>query len=180
MSEERTAVDRPKFGIGSIVKHPKYGLGRVVGYDTPFYVIHFKGDMHKVPFSYSELSAESLSEDPSISALKQALGEMLGDYGWLDCSMDLGARWAGGSIRLIPGNPNTQEKEIPLESFFKKIISVREKLRVLEQKINNHPSLSQEEKLDLEGYISRTYGSLTSFNILFSNKPAHFKGSGKA
>ena len=64
--------------------------------------------------------------------------------------------------------------------FFKKLIGIREKLRVLEQKINNHKSLSAEEKIDLEGYISRCYGSLTTFNVLFASKDIQFSGTGKA
>jgi len=79
---------------------------------------------------------------------------------------------------LLPGNDEVQEKEIPIEAFFKKIIGVREKLRVLEQKINNNKNLSGEEKLELQGYITRCYGSLTTFNVLFASRDSQFKGSG--
>jgi hypothetical protein len=65
-----------------------------------------------------------------------------------------------------------------MEAFFKKVIGVREKLRVLEQKINNHPSLSPEEKLDLAGYVTRCYGSLTTFNVLFATRASHFTSGG--
>lgn len=87
-------------------------------------------------------------------------------------------RYQGGTLRIIPDGPQ-QPKDIPLEVFFKKIISVREKLRVLEQKINNHPSLTEEEKIDLEQYLTRAYGSLTTFNFLFQEKDDYFKGAGQ-
>jgi superoxide dismutase len=79
---------------------------------------------------------------------------------------------------MTPGKEDTQAKEIPIEVFIKKIIGVREKLRVLEQKINNHPNLDAADKLELQGYITRSYGSLTTFNALFADKVSHFVGSG--
>ena len=84
----------------------------------------------------------------------------------------------GGTLRLIPGQEGTQPKDVPLEAFFKKIIGIREKLRVLEQKINNHKALSADDKVDLQGYITRCYGSLTTFNVLFASKASGFVGSG--
>jgi hypothetical protein len=81
-------------------------------------------------------------------------------------------------MELIPGKEDTQPKEIPIEAFIKKIIGVREKLRVLEQKINNHPNLDAADKLALQSYPTRSYGSLTTFNALFADKVSHFVGSG--
>ena len=80
---------------------------------------------------------------------------------------------------MIPGKPEVQAKEIPLEMFFKKVIGIRDKLRVLEQKINAHPVLTPEEKLELDGYITRCYGSLTTFNVLFNTKESQFRGQGE-
>ena len=91
---------------------------------------------------------------------------------------DLGDRWTGGQLVLKPGKTDTQEKTIPIESFFRKIVSVRDRLRVLEQRINAHPKLSGEDRLTLQEYITRAYGSLTSFNVLFADPDDHFKGSG--
>ena len=110
----------------------------------------------------------SLSSSPSI--------EVLGDHGWIDVDLELGKRWVGGTLRLVPGKEGTQAKDLPLEIFFKKIISIRDRLRVLEQKLNSHPSLAPEEKLELQGYISRCYGSLTTFNVLFGAAESQFKG----
>ena len=165
------------YSVGSIVSHPKHGKGRIAGYDQDFYVVHFPGESRKVPKVYRDLTLVEVEESPDISKIKQAVREVLGDNGWLDTDLEMGNRWVGGSVKIIPGKEGTQSKEIPIEAFFKKIISVREKLRVLEQKINNHKSLNQEEKIDLEGYISRCYGSLTSFNVLFAHKRDQFSSS---
>jgi len=101
---------------------------------------------------------------------------VLNDFGWLDVDLELGKRWVGGTMRLIPGKEDTKSYDVPLEMFFKKIIGVRDKLRVLEQKINAHPVLSPEEKMEFQGYITRSYGSLTTFNALFATKESQFKG----
>ena len=86
-------------------------------------------------------------------------------------------RWAGGKLVLQPDN-DTQSKEIPLEVFFRKVIGVRESLRVLEQKINNHDSLSQEDKMTFASYVTKCYGSLTTFNVLFKEDKDKFYGAG--
>jgi len=89
-------------------------------------------------------------------------------------------KWDGGAVVLKPADPNLKSVEIPMESFFKKVTAVREKLRVLEQKINNNPTLSHEEKHELQVYITRAYGSLTSFNVLFRDEEDRFKGGSGA
>lgn len=90
--------------------------------------------------------------------------------------VELSPKWQGGKVVLCPGDESMKSYEIPIDNFFKKIISIREKLRVLEQKVNNHPELSSTDKLELEQYISRCYGSLTTFNILFKDNEEKFKG----
>jgi hypothetical protein len=87
-------------------------------------------------------------------------------------------RWAGGQLVLKPGKPGTQEKVVPIESFFRKIVGVRERLRVLEQRINSHPKLADEDRLQLQEYITRAYGALTTFNLLFGEPADRFVGSG--
>ena len=88
----------------------------------------------------------------------------------------LGMRWEGGEVILKPGKEGTQEKRIPIESLFSKVVMIRDKLRVLEQKLNAHSKLTAEEKVAMQQYITGCYGSLTTFNVLFANKGDNFVG----
>jgi len=94
-------------------------------------------------------------------------------------TVDLGGRWLGGEVIMKPGKEGVQEKRIPLEAFFHKIVMVRDKLRVLEQKINAHPKLDDEEKVQMQQYVTQCYGSLTTFNVLFANQDDGFVGQKK-
>lgn len=168
---------KPKLGLNSIVDHPIFGAGRVAAYEGDTYVVLFKGgEAKRVAFTFEAMTASEPRGDAQLDAVKQAVREVLGDYGWLDVDLEMGKRWTGGTLKLIPGKPEVQPKEIPLEMFFKKIIGIRDKLRVLEQKINAHSVLTPEEKIEFEGYITRCYGSLTTFNVLFAAKESQFRG----
>jgi hypothetical protein len=171
------ASPRPRFGVGSLVRHAQFGSGRIMSYEADAYVILFRGgETRRVPFASGELKGEGAVGDPELDRVKQAVREVLGDQGWLDVDLELGKRWVGGTLRLIPGKEGTQPKDVPLEVFFKKIIAIRDRLRVLEQKVNSHPTLAPEEKLELQGHISRCYGSLTTFNVLFGATESRFEG----
>jgi len=88
-------------------------------------------------------------------------------------------RWQGGNLILRPKNPELKEKEIPLDRFFRKIVLIRERLRLLEQNLNNHPKLEDGDRIELQQYITKIYGSLTTFNALFQSKEDHFVGEKK-
>jgi len=112
-----------------------------------------------------------LTYDSVKAALREVLKEEM-SFG----NAEIAPKWHGGKIVLHPHDRTMQPKEIPMDVFFKKITSVREKLRVLEQKLNNHSVLSSEEKTEFQQLISRAYGSLTTFNILFRDEKDKFLG----
>ncbi|HEY6881338.1 MAG TPA: hypothetical protein VI299_25105 [Polyangiales bacterium] len=93
--------------------------------------------------------------------------------------IELGDRWQNGELVLVPGKAGVQEKRIPIDNLFRKVVLIREKLRVLEQKINNHDKLDDNDRLQLQQYITQCYGSLTTFNVLFKNKDDQFAGQGR-
>jgi hypothetical protein len=106
--------------------------------------------------------------------LRQVLSEELGVG-----ETEMGRRWQGGQLVLRPGDADTSEKSVSIESFFHKIVMVRDKLRVLEAKINSHKGLSDADKVQLQSYITGCYGSLTTFNVLFASREDGFSGAGK-
>jgi hypothetical protein len=105
--------------------------------------------------------------------IAEALEDVLGP-----ADAEMGDRWKGGSLVLKPGKPETQPKELPLDKFFQKIVRLRDQLRVLEQKINTHARLEDADRLVLQQYVTRCYGSLTTFNVLFKRAEDRFVGSG--
>ena len=170
----------PRLGIGSIVRHLQYGTGRIVAYEPGQYVIAFRGgDTRRVATGYDGLEVEERRGDPETDRIRQAVREALGDHGWIDVEIELAPRWTGGTLRLIPGKADAPSKDVPVEAFFKKIVAIRDRLRVLEQKLNAHPGLAPEDKLELQGYITRCYGSLTTFNVLFAAEGGRVQGTGE-
>jgi hypothetical protein len=91
--------------------------------------------------------------------------------------VELGSRWEGGEVILKPGKEGTQEKRVPIDAFFHKVVMIRDKLRVLEQRINAHAKLSDEEKVQMQQYVTGCYGTLTTFNVLFANREQGFAGA---
>lgn len=113
-----------------------------------------------------------MDQDEFRSVLREILLDELGVR-----DVELGDRWQNGELVLVPGKAGTQEKRIPIDNLFRKVVLIREKLRVLEQKINNHDKLDDNDRLQLQQYVTQCYGSLTTFNVLFKNKDDQFAGS---
>ena len=112
----------PRFGIGALVRHDQFGVGRVVGLEPGQYVLVFKGgDTRRVAYGYDGLQAQGAPGDPQADLVRQAVRDVLGDHGWVDVDLELGGRWTGGTLRLIPGKAETQPRDVPIEVFLKKI-----------------------------------------------------------
>ncbi|MEZ4919174.1 MAG: hypothetical protein R2792_08720 [Saprospiraceae bacterium] len=168
-------------GIGSRVKHPAFGDGVIVRLHTAaFEVCFMQFGLKMVGREYSNweiIEAIEAEEQVSFTEAEKALAKIL--RAWAGVSLEttpLGDRWNKGTMVLTPNDPGLQAKEIPIESFFHKIVMMRDRLRVLEQQINASKKLDDEEKVNLQQYITRCYGSMTTFNILFREKDDYFVG----
>ncbi len=169
--------------IGTRLTHPTYGNGVVIGVEERYYEIYFpehgEKEISKNFENYIIVKQVEKPEEDTIS-LEQVEGILRDILEPLTAPSEqvyLGEKWKDGEMILKPGNRDLQPKAIPIDTFFHKIVMVRDRLRVMEQKINAS-KLSDEEKVDLQQYITRIYGSLTSFNILFRFKEDQFKGTG--
>jgi hypothetical protein len=128
-----------------------------------------------VPATRSELVLPEDLLDMDADEFRRVLAEVIRDeLGVGDAQ--LAGRWEGGEVVLKPGKPGIQEKRIPIDALFHKVVMIRDKLRVLEQKINAHPKLAADEKLQFQQYVTGCYGSLTTFNVLFSSRDDQFVG----
>ena len=171
-------------GIGSRIEHPKLGKGVVVDMDTEIYSIWFKdgSDTRSIARDYEGMTVlEKSAADVvpiTLDDIKRAISEVVEEKSDLQEIVPLAGKWNNGTLIFKPSDSSLQSKEIPIETFFHKIVMLRDRLRVLEQNINAHKVLTDEEKVDLQQYITRIYGSLTTFNILFKNPEEQFKGAG--
>lgn len=169
-----------QLGIGSRVKHPAYGDGVVIGIDVAAYKCCFiQFGLKHVGKAYDKweiIEAIEPNEEVSFSGAEKSLIRILRT--WSDATevVDLGDKWKDGKLILEPGEHGLQQKEMPIDTFFHKVVMVRDRLRVMEQRINASKNLSDKEKVNLQQYITRIYGSLTSFNVLFKYKDDHFVG----
>jgi len=122
---------------------------------------------------------QEIDIDMDIDEFRRVLREVIQDELGVG-DVQLGDRWRGGEVILKPGKEGTQEKAVPIDVLFKKIVGIRDKLRVLEQKVNASKGLAEDEKIQLQQYITGCYGSLTTFNVLFKERDDYFVGqSGK-
>jgi len=169
-------------GVGSRVKHPAYGDGVIIEVDLAAYKVVFTlyGSKHvgKEYESWEVIEAVEHSEKASFDEAEKSLIKILNYYSDVSQVVDLGDKWDNGVMILKPGDDSLKSKEIPIDTFFHKIVMVRDRLRVMEQRINSS-KLTDEEKVNLQQYITRIYGSLTTFNVLFKYKADHFTGEKK-
>jgi len=169
--------------VGTRVDHPRYGEGIVSKNNLTAYEIFFeRGGKIEITKRNTDLEVIEKNEDVpektglSVSEFEEVLTYVLDKYNSLSEIVPLGEKWSGGKMLIQPANPDLSAKEIPVEAFFHKIVMLRDRLRVLEQNINSHKVMTDEEKVNLQQYITRIYGSLTTFNVLFAEKDHYFKG----
>jgi hypothetical protein len=172
--------------IGMKVTHPQYGTGSVTAITEHSADIAFDGGVRSVSpetcglepaEARAALSALELPLNTLIRNTVQSVLDSLGLGPEDELVQQMGARWNKGKMVLHPADPTLQTKEVPMEAFFHKIVMMRNNLRVLEQKVNAHELLTDGDKVELQQYISRCYGSMTTFNILFRSKEDQFGGA---
>ena len=174
-------MDQLTLGIGTRLQHTQHGPGVIVGIRYATYIISFihqgvkeidKNDAH-----LDEIIPENVSvEVETQSDMEKSLLKILRLWGGINELVPLGDRWKNGTMFLQPADKSQKPKEIPIDVFFHKLVMARDRLRVLEQQLNAHKGLSDEEKVNLQQYITRIYGSFTTFNVLFKNKEHWFVG----
>lgn len=167
-------------GIGSRIKHAEFGMGVVTNVSSKHYWVTFmdKG-LETIEINDDFEVIEALENDvDTVSFLEVETSLMSILKRWSDVTeqVAIADKWKGGNLILEPGDSSLSNKEIPIDTFFHKIVMVRDRIRVMEQKINASKNLDDQEKVELQQYITRIYGSLTTFNVLFKNKSDQFVG----
>ncbi len=174
--------------VGMKVVHPQYGAGVVEKISNVDAAIRFDNVLRTVDPQLAEMApAEAIVRVEGLTVplqqfMESAIAATLHRLGFENPNTvvgELGLRWHKGKMVLHPADPALQTKEIPLEVFFHKLVGVRNQLRVLEQKVNSHPTLTDGEKVEMQQYVTRCYGSLTTFNLLFKDKEDQFSSKGE-
>jgi hypothetical protein len=174
-------INQLTLGIGTRLQHTHFGPGVIVGIRYATYLISFINqgikEVDKTDPKLDEIIPENVSpEIETHSDVERSLLKILRLWGGITENVPLGDKWAGAVLLLQPADKSLKPKEIPVDDFFHKIVMLRDRLRVLEQNINSNKKLSDEEKVGIQQYITRCYGSLTTFNVLFRNKEDWFVG----
>lgn len=170
-----------ELGIGSRIIHPEFGNGVVIQVKPESYQITFTDYGIKeiartfVDFEVVEC-VENREDLVSIADIEKRLIKIFTRYADIQETVPMGDKWRGGMLIMRPADKTKPTKEMLIDTFFHKIVMVRDRLRVMEQKINNS-KLDENLKIDLQLYITRIYGSLTSFNVLFKDKDHNFIGA---
>ena len=175
--------------LGAKIEHPSYGEGVIFNQDGDFWRVFFKDHGEKEfnkDFSGWDIVEEGMDAGSAdLSDITTAVEQVFEEHMYRieqyiePAPIELGDRWEGGTLIMQPEDAGLQAKEVPMETFFHKIVMVRDRLRVMEQQINAQDKLSDEDKVNLQQYITRIYGSLTTFNVLFKYKEDQFKGASK-
>jgi hypothetical protein len=168
-------------GIGTRLQHTQFGPGVIIGVKYATYLISFINhgtkEIDKIDNKLDEIIPENITlEVETTSAVEKSLLKILRQWSDTTELVPLGDKWLNGMMLLQPADKTQKPKEIPIDIFFHKIVMLRDRLRVLEQQVNAHKILSDEDKVNLQQYITRIYGSLTTFNVLFKNKEQWFVG----
>ena len=166
--------------VGSRINHPEHGKGVVTNVASKMYWVTFiENGLETIPldddFEVIEASEDEL-DTVSFYEVEKTLRSILKKWSDVSEIVPIADKFKGGTMILQPKDTNLANKEIPIETFFHKIVMLRDRLRVMEQKINSSNNLDDQEKVDLQQYITRCYGSLTTFNVLFKNNSQQFKG----
>jgi hypothetical protein len=174
-------MEQTTLGIGTRLQHTQFGPGVIVGLRYATYLISFihhgVKEIEKTDTHLEEIIPENVTEEiETHSEVEKSLLKILRLWGGLTETVPLGEKWIKGMMLLQPFDKTLKPKEIPMEDFFHKIVMLRDRLRVLEQNINSSKTLNDEEKVNIQQYITRCYGSLTTFNVLFKNKEQWFVG----
>jgi hypothetical protein len=173
------------FGIGAKISHPAFGEGVVFGMDDHKYRIYFREhgekELGKAYDGYQLIeAAPAVTSTVELEDVVDAVKNVFDMYYEVTEIVEIGDRWDGGTLLIQSKDLSLKPKEVPIDNFFHKIVMLRDRLRVLEQKINAHPVLTDSDKVEMQQYITRIYGSLTTFNVLFKAKKDWFVGeSGK-
>ena len=167
-------------GVGSRVKHPAYGDGVVIRLHPAAYEVSFMlYGLKNVGKDYDQwdiIDRVETTESITFTEAEKSLMKILRTWSDISEVVPIGDKWKGGTLVMKPMDSSLKDKDLPIETFFHKIVMLRDRLRVLEQKVNSHPRLTEEEKIDMQQYITRIYGSLTTFNVMFRDKEHHFVG----
>ncbi len=174
-------MDQTLLGIGTRLQHTIHGPGVIVGIRYATYLVSFIHygiiEVDKTDDKLDDIQPENVTEEiETNSKVERSLIKNLRLWGNVSEVVKLGDKWTDGMMLLQPKDASLKPKEIPIDVFFHKIVMARDRLRVLEQNINSSKNLSDEEKVNMQQYITRIYGSFTTFNVLFKNKEHWFVG----
>lgn len=167
-------------GIGSRLNHSEFGKGVVTNVSSKHYWVTFIDNGLETIDLDSEFEIIEATDGDldtvSFNEVESSLVQILKKWSDVTEVVHIADKWKGGKLILEPGDTSLQSKEIPIDGFFHKITMVRDRLRVMEQKINASKNLDEQEKIDLQQYITRSYGSMTTFNVMFKLKSEQFVG----